>query len=134
MAIFLILSFSATFATPRAFWFWSLYILRRSTDRSRKSWKTPILFLAQHRYSWWLLWSESKCTRSCKCCWNESKRKIAAKSFIKRDRWRILSWHGVYLWNLLPQMVQPIANVRVINRCNEMRTYCSHFGCWYRHA
>ena len=97
VAIFLILSFSATFATPRAFWFWSLYILKRSTDRSRKSWKTPILFLAQHRYSWWLSWSESKCTRSCKCCWNESKRKIAAKSFIKRDRWRILSWHDIYL-------------------------------------
>ena len=100
MSIFLILSFSATFATPRVFWFWSLYILKRSTDRSRKSWKTPILFLAQHRYSWWLSWSESKCTRSCKCCWNESKRKIAAKSFLKRDRWRILSWHDVYLSKL----------------------------------
>ena len=100
MAIFLILSFSATFATPRAFWFWSFYIFKRSTDRSRKSWKTPILFLAQHRYSWWLSCSESKCTKSCKCCWNESKRKIAAESFIKIDRWRTLSWHDVYLSKL----------------------------------
>ena len=67
-------------------------------------------------------WSESKCTRSCKCCWKcESKRKMAAKSFLNRDCWRILCWHDVYLLNIASKIVQPsdvpiIRNNRLINR------------------
>ena len=65
---------------------------------------------------------------------NESIRKMATKAFLKRDHWRILSWHDIYLSKFPSKMVHPIANFRVINRCNEMRTYCSHFGCWYKHT
>ena len=34
-------------------------------------------------------------------------RKIASKSFLKRDRWKILSWHDIYFSNFTTKMMHP---------------------------
>ena len=50
-------------------------------------------------------------------------------SFKRNVYYIIYAFDYIYLSKFTSKMVHPIANVRVINRCNEMRTNCSHFGC-----